>query len=55
MITKANGLAVKSKVKGGHWCINNNQTVSAAVNGLAVKSKVKGGHWCINNNQSLSR
>lgn len=28
MTTKVNGLAVKSKVKGGHWCINNNQTLS---------------------------
>ena len=29
MTTKVNGLAVKSKVKGGHWCVmNNNQTLS---------------------------
>lgn len=58
MTTKANGLAVKSKVKGGMLaCHNHNQALSNSVNGLAVKSKVKGGALVDyrNHNQTHSR
>ena len=56
MTKKVNGLAVKSKVKGGMLaCHNHIQTLSTRVNGLAVKSKVKGGSLTANYNQTLSR